>query len=194
VITALPQPFERYTYADYRSWPDSVRGELLDGIFYDMSPAPSVAHQDAAGGVYAQLQRALKGQRCRAFVAPVDVLLPQPGQGDDAVDRVVQPDVFVVCDPDRIRSANVRGAPDFVVEVLSPATAAKDQIEKLALYEAAGVSEVWLLHPTDRVLTIYIAEPGLVRYGRPRVVACDGRVAILTLDGIEIDFDDIFTG
>jgi len=196
---ALPKAAEHYTYADYRHWPDGVRGELIDGVFYDMSPAPSIRHQRVAGSLYEQLCRQLRGKPCTPLIAPVDVLLPRPGQSEDETDRVVQPDVLIVCDPAKLTEANVRGAPDFIVEVLSPATARKDQVDKLALYEAAGVREFWLLHPIDRVLMIYTQDSDPLesespRYARPRVLAAEGAVALAILPEVVIDCDELFEG
>lgn len=191
-MSVLPKPGHRYCYADYRSWPEELRGELIGGVFYDMSPAPSVPHQRAVGGIYEQLKRQLRGKTCRPFIAPIDVLLGAGEESVDATEDVVQPDVLVVCDPAKIGERFIRGAPDFVAEVLSPSTAGKDQVAKLALYEAAGVREVWLLHPVDRVLTIYTRpEPG-ARYGRPQVLVAEGRARLAILPEVEIDLDEVF--
>jgi Uma2 family endonuclease len=101
------------------------------------------------------------------FVAPTDVRLPKKGQTDEATDTVVQPDVVIVCDPKKIDSKGVRGAPDWIIEVLSPSTAGHDQILKRCAYETAGVREFWLVHPTDRIVTIYRLEAE--RYGVPDI-------------------------
>jgi Uma2 family endonuclease len=126
---ALPKKKARYTVGDYMSWPDTVRCEIIGGAVHDMAPAPGLAHLtavlDLAAYLRSQLgQRAGPGRRpCHVFVAPVDVVL-----GDDTV---VQPDIVVVCDPAKLAGGkNVQGAPDLVVEVLSPATAVKDKREK----------------------------------------------------------------
>jgi len=111
-----PQPL---TYADYLTWDDGQRWEIIDGEAFCMSPAPATEHQVIAGDVYAQLSFQLRGKRCQPFIAPLDVRLPKPGQDDATTDRVVQPDVLVVCDPAKYDHRGVRGAPDFVVEVLS---------------------------------------------------------------------------
>jgi Uma2 family endonuclease len=86
---------------------------------------------------------------------PFDVRLPRGNEADDDVPTVVQPDITVVCDPAKLDERGCRGAPDWVIEVLSPSTAAKDQIQKLAARERAGVPEVWLVHPTDHVFVVY---------------------------------------
>lgn len=154
---------QRHTYGEYRRWPDDTRYELIDGVAYLMAPAPSVDHQTIAFEIGRQVANALEGGPCRVLVAPVDVRLPKPGQDDEGTDTVVQPDVLAVCDPARIDERGIRGAPDWVVEVLSPASAGHDMVVKRRIYEEAGVREYWLVHPTDRVLTIYRLDSG--RYG-----------------------------
>lgn len=180
------QRTERHTYADYLSWPEDARYELIDGVAYTMAPAPSRSHQIVVGELFVQVKNALRGRPCQAFVAPLDVRLPRAGEADEAVDTVVQPDVLVVCDPAKLDERGVRGAPDWVAEVLSPASAGHDQIVKLAAYERAGVPEVWLVHPTDRILTIYRLEDG--RYGRPEIREMKGEAPIGVLPGVSIDF------
>ena len=175
-----------YTYGDYRRWPEDVRYELIDGVAWLMSPAPGRRHQELVGEIYRQAANALEGNPCRAYVAPFDVRLPRGDEADDLVDTVVQPDVLVVCDPDKLDEAGLRGAPDWVVEVLSPATAAHDQTRKLAAFERAGVPEVWLVHPADRMLTRYRLVDG--GYGRPEIQELEGITAVATLPEIEIDW------
>ncbi len=113
-----------HTYADNLTWPEDVRYELIDGVAYLMAPA--LDHEDIAGDIYFQLRRALEGKSCRASIAPVDVRLPKGEDIDRQVDTVVQRDVLVVCDAAKLDRRGVSGAPDFVVEVLSPATASHD--------------------------------------------------------------------
>jgi Uma2 family endonuclease len=180
------QRSEHYTYADYLAWPEDARYELIDGVAYAMAPAPTRIHQRVVGELFRQVANALQGKPCQSFVAPFDVRLPRAGEADEAVDTVVQPDVLVVCDPAKVDERGVRGAPDWVAEVLSPATAGHDQIVKLAAYEQAGVPEYWLLHPTDRVLTVYRLEAG--RYGRPEIREMQGAVPIGVLADVTIDF------
>lgn len=179
----------QHTYGDYLGWPEEVRYELIDGVAYMMAPAPDLAHQELVGEIYRQLATALRGARCRAFIAPLDVRLPGGGEADEQVDTVVQPDVLVVCDPSKLDSRGVRGAPDLVVEVLSPSTATHDHILKRRAYERAGVAEFWLVHPTDRVLTIYRLAG--TEYGKPEVVELSGKTAVAVLPGIEIAWDEL---
>ncbi|MFP4208518.1 MAG: Uma2 family endonuclease [Wenzhouxiangella sp.] len=178
-----------YTYGDYRTWPEDVRYELIDGTAWLMSPAPGRRHQEMVGEIYYQARQALEDESCRAYVAPFDVRLPRGDEADDAIDTVVQPDVLVVGDRDKLDEAGLRGAPDWVVEVLSPSTAAHDQTRKLAVYERSGVAEVWLVHPTDRMLTRYRLVDG--RYGRPEIQELEGITAVIDLPEIAIDWDRV---
>lgn len=145
---SAPDPIHRYTVQDYLSWPDDVRRELIHGQVYDMTPAPSLDHQEVVGALYAALReesaRGRHGGRgpCQVFVAPVDVMLSQ--------DTMVQPDIVVVCDPAKTADRQrVQGAPDLAVEVLSPSTWLKDRREKRSLYEAHGVPEYLIVDPAE---------------------------------------------
>ena len=182
---------KHYTYADYLQWPDDARYELIDGEALLMSPAPLVEHQEVAGEVYYQLRNQLDGQPCRPYIAPVDVRLPRADEADAAIDTVVQPDVLVVCDPHKIDRRGVRGAPDWVLEVLSPSTAAHDQIAKRRTYERAGVREYWLVHPGDRTLTVYVLDNG--QYGRPEIYELKDETPIGVLPGVSIAWDALVT-
>lgn len=180
---------KHYTYRDYLTWPDDFRCELIDGKIYLMTPAPLLAHQDVAGEIFTQAKLALRGKSCRAFIAPVDVRLPSHAEVDENTDVVVQPDVFVVCDVGKLDRRGVRGAPDWVVEVLSPSTAGKDQIEKRRIYERHGVLEYWLVHPTDRILTIYRLING--EFGKPDIYPLEGQTPVAVLPGVTIDWNEL---
>jgi Uma2 family endonuclease len=180
----------RHTYADYRTWPEDVRFELINGRALLMTPAPSLDDQTLAFEIGRQVGNALEGKPCRVLLAPVDVLLNAVKAGDDdAVDTVVQPDVLVVCDPAKLARHGVRGAPDWVLEVISPASASHDQIVKLAAYEKAGVREYWIAHPTDRVLTIYRHDGAA--YRRPTILEMLGETPIDVLPGVAIRWEPI---
>lgn len=179
----------RHTYGDYVSWPDDVRYELIDGIAYLMSPAPGLRHQELVGAIHAQLFQQLAETPCRPFVAPVDVRLPKQDEADERIDTVVQPDVLVVCDPAKLSERGVRGAPDFIIEIISPSTASHDQATKRRVYERAGVREYWLVHPTDRIVTIYRLENG--EYGKPEIQELAGTTEVATLPGVTIAWDEI---
>jgi Uma2 family endonuclease len=180
----------RFTYGDYCTWGDEGRWELINGVVYDMAPAPARIHQDVAGEVFVQIKNHLRDGPCRAYSAPFDVRLPDRGEADDAVETVVQPDISLICDPSKLDDKGCRGAPDWIIEVLSPRTAAKDQIQKRDIYERHGVKEYWLVHPVDRLLFVYrFAADG---YGKPDIQPTEGRTPVATLPGLEIDWDAVF--
>ena len=173
-----------YTYADYPKFPEDERWEIIDGIAYSMSPAPTPAHQSLSMDLSAQVATQLRGKPCKVFAAPFDVRF----EDSDKTDKVVQPDLLVVCDRSKITPRGLIGAPDWIVEILSASTAGKDQILKRALYEKHGVREYWLVHPTDRVVTIHrLGAEG--RYGVADVALLQGRLAVPAVPGVEIDWD-----
>ena len=187
-MTVRRRDTQHHTYGDYLTWPDDQRYELIDGVAYLMAPpAPSPTHQELVGELHYQARTALEGKRCRAYVGPLDVRLPKDDEMDDQVDTVVQPDVFIVCDRRKVDGRGLRGAPDWIAEVLSPATASHDQIVKVPTYERAGVPEVWLIHPTDRILSIY--RLAAARYTRPAILEMKGQTSMSAVPGVTIDWD-----
>lgn len=156
----------KLTYSDYASLPeDGKRYELLDGELIEMA-SPISEHQTAVFELGRQLGNALKGKPCRGFVSPLDVRFVLPGQSPDTSINVVQPDLMVVCDPYKIDRHGIVGAPDFVVEVLSPTNLAHDQVRKLSLYESFGVAEYWIVDSKQRWLDQYVL--ARERYSQPR--------------------------
>ena len=139
-----------YTVDDFFALPEDCRVELIDGVIYDMA-TPSSVHQMLVGEIYLQLRLYVKekGGSCLPFLSPIGVQL-------DCNDKtMVEPDVLVVCNRDQVRNRNVYGAPDFVVEVLSPSNRHKDVILKLNKYHHAGVREFWLVDPKKQVVLVY---------------------------------------
>ncbi len=173
-----------YTYADYLKFPEDERWEIIDGVAYNMSPAPTVDHQSLAGELHLQVGSQLRGKRCRVYFSPIDVRF----QDSPNTDKVVQPDLLVVCDRSKIRSAGIVGAPDWIVEILSPGTAGKDHIVKRGLYEKQGVREYWLMHPVDRIVTIYRLGPE-AKYLQADVYELKGKLSVDAVPGLEIDWD-----
>lgn len=139
-----------YTLEDYYKIPDDKRAELIDGVIYDM-PAPSMAHQLLSGYFSAKFFNHIseKGGNCLSVTAPLDVRL------DCDAKTMVQPDVIILCDRSKVIRRGLYGAPDFVLEILSPSTKKKDMIIKLNKYMNAGVREYWILEPKTCHLTVY---------------------------------------
>lgn len=152
-------PQERFTYRNYRTWPDEERWELIDGHAWAMSPAPRRRHQEVSGRLFIDIGLFLKGKPCKVFEAPFDVLLPEGGEPDDEVGTVVQPDIAVFCDNSKLTERGARGAPDLVVEILSPSTSRKDQREKFDRYERAGVREYWVVDSAAWSVWVYRRTP-----------------------------------
>jgi Uma2 family endonuclease len=187
-MAVLKRDADRHTYADYLIWSRSYGDELVNGTAYVREPpSPTRSHQEIVGELYYQLASALEGKPCRVYIAPFDVRLPKSTEADDLVDTVVQPDVLIVSDPQKVDTRGVRGAPDWLAEVLSPSTASHDQVVKLPAYERAGVREVWLIHPIDLTVAIYKLEEG--RYGRAEILELKGQTPLTAVPGVTIDWD-----
>jgi len=182
---------QHYCYSDYLRWDDDQRWELIDGEPFCMSPAPSGDHQSVSVELTRQIANYLIERPCRVFHAPFDVRLPSAEESDDRASTVVQPDLAVFCHQERLDQRGARGAPDWVIEILSPATAVHDQVRKLAVYERSGVGEYWLVHPQDRLVTVYrLGADG--RYGRPEIVETRGRRSPGLFPDLAVDWDLVF--
>jgi Uma2 family endonuclease len=182
---------QHHTYGDYLTWSDDCHDELINGIAYVKEPGPSRSHQELVSELHYQVRAALDCKQCRVYIAPFDVRLPKFDELDEKIDTVVQPDLLIVCDRQKLDVRGMRGAPDWLVEVLSPSTAGYDQIIKVPVYERAGVPEVWLIHPIDRVLTIYRLQGG--RYGRPTILELKGKTSLTSVPGVSIDWDRLLS-
>ncbi len=125
----------KYSYADYLTWNDEGRWEIIDGVAYSLA-SPYDIHQEILGELFAEFRNYLKGKKCRAYVAPFDVSLPSEKQdGNDKIYDVVQPDIIIVCDKEKISRKGCKGSPEIVIEIFSPSTASKDCLRKRILYE-----------------------------------------------------------
>jgi len=157
IITDLSQldPKGSYTYNDYLLWQFKDRVELIRGSLFQMSPAPNLAHQQISREVSRIVFNFFHNKNCQAFAAPFDVRLPvSPKKGQDTT--VVQPDLCVVCDPAKLDEHGCSGAPDLVVEILSPGNSTKEMREKYRVYEEAGVREYWIVNPAEKVVLVYL--------------------------------------
>ena len=174
----------KYTYADYADWDDGNRYELIDGEVYMMS-APSIAHQRVIRKLLHQLTSFLIGKSCEVFCAPVDVCLNALGDSDSTV---VQPDIIVVCDQTKLDTKRCNGAPDMVVEILSPSTARHDRMVKFQQYQKAGVREYWIVDPDTMTLSVHILENS--RY-IIHVYSEEDKAPVHVLEGCEINLAEV---
>jgi Uma2 family endonuclease len=178
------------SYEEYCAIEERV--EVIDRTVYEMA-APSLNHQRILGGMYRQVATQLEGKSCQPFMSPVDVKLPVTSfnSAGEALDfTIVQPDLFIVCDEDKDSGHYVDGAPDFIVEILSPSTRRKDTVEKLHKYAKVGVREYWMLDPVNR--TVNIALLGDDGFYDMESVRAEGTIALRTFEGLSIDFDRVF--
>ena len=188
----IPAKQERYTFADSLTWDEGERIEIISGEAYMMA-APSRIHQGIIMELSRQLANFLEGKRCKVYPAPFGVrLFEQEGDRPEKVDTVVEPDISVVCDRSKLDQYGCRGAPDMIVEVLSPSTQRHDQLVKLNLYQRAGVREYWIVDPENRTVRVMVqAGGGSLRthevYGPEDVAKVNG------LDGCFIELSKVFS-
>jgi len=185
---------KRYTYADYVTWLDDKMRELIHGFINMMSPAPRVEHAEVASNVLWRLRSVVKKNKgkCKVFTAPFDVRLPKNGEkSDDKIDTVVQPDICVICDLSKLDERGCCGAPDMIVEIISPSTAKKDITEKFALYEESGVKEYWIVYPKDKAVHVFLLQEN-GKYDDGKLYDWGGKVPVHVFNDYPIDWDDIF--
>jgi len=187
-----PDPSITYTYADYLQWRFKERLELIKGHIYKMSPAPAPKHQRAAISISAALFVFLKKKKCEVFPAPFDVRLPVKNKKkDNEVTTVVQPDICVICDETKIDERGCCGAPDLVIEILSPHNSSHDVKTKYELYEEAGVKEYWIVNPEIENVVVFILN-GKGKFEQAKVYAGDGTISSVVIAGFKIKVSEIF--
>jgi len=182
---------ERYTYGDYLLWPDSERWEIIDGVAYNMSPAPSPRHQQILGELHRQLSNYLLDKTCDVYMAPFDVRFREAGEKEEEIDTMVQPDIAIICDPAKIDKRGCLGSPDLIIEIVSPATAQRDMREKFYTYEKFGAKEYWIFHPDDQILMVFKLLSNQM-YGRPDIYSPKDRIKVGILPGLTIDLVSVF--
>ncbi|MCO1603937.1 Uma2 family endonuclease [Desulfosporosinus nitroreducens] len=182
----------RYTYGDYVNWSEDERWELINGIPYNMTPAPSTEHQRISRKLALQFANYLVGKTCEVFYSPFDVRLPLANEKDEEITTVVQPDLAIVCDRNKLDEKGCKGAPDLIIEIISPATAKKDMQEKFLLYEQNGVSEYWLAFPLDRVVDVYVLNKDN-KYQRSGLYQNYDKIKVEIFEDLEIDLGLVFT-
>jgi len=178
-----------YTYADYLKWRFDERLELIKGKIFKMSPAPSSQHQLISGMVSNELYNYLKGKPCNVFSAPFDVRLSRT-INNEQITTVVQPDICVICDPAKIDERGAIGAPDIVIEILSPGNNKKELQNKYEVYEEAGVQEYWIIQPSEKTFLKYTLVNGA--YQASRLLTIGDEVTTSILPGFVLSLDEVF--
>ena len=186
--TSQSDPIEKkpgeYTLEDYLALPEERRVELIDGVFYDMAP-PTGYHQFLVGEIYHTLLSQAKSRQtdCRPFVSPLDVQL-------DCDDKtIVQPDVFGTCDSSRFKDGRYYGAPDLIIEVLSPSTRKKDIVIKGAKYAEAGVKEYWIIDLKEKRIMVSVFDEDIIH----RIYGISDTIPVHISEGrFQVDFGEIY--
>ena len=181
-----------YTYADYFKWKFEQRVELIKGKIFKMSPAPNRIHQKITGYIHIRLGNYLEGKACEVYEAPFDVRLPRKLSEDKQIFTVLQPDVCVICDLSKLDDRGCLGAPDLVVEVLSPGNNAKELKNKYDIYEESGVKEYWIVSPQNRWLRICTLVDGKF-IESPYYLSGDIAESAV-LNGFSLNVADVFKG
>jgi Uma2 family endonuclease len=149
-----------YTYADYLMWQFKERVELIKGKVFKMSPAPSSFHQDISGNLFFELRNFVNKGSCKLYAAPFDVRLInfKESTADNQITTVVQPDLCVICDRNKIDKRGCVGSPDLIIEILSPGNSKKEMDIKYDLYEENKVLEYWIVNPSEKTISIFVLE------------------------------------
>ena len=182
-----------YTYADYLTWRFDEMVELIHGKVYRMSPAPSSYHQRVAGELHLQIGNYLKRKSCQVFIAPFDVRLPKSKKkGNEFIDTVVQPDICVICDPSKIDMVGCLGAPDWIIEILSPHTSAKDLRQKFEVYQQSKVKEYWVADPIAGTMLAYTLNAKGKYEGHLKPFVKKDKLIPKILPGLSVDLAEVF--
>jgi Uma2 family endonuclease len=190
-ITSLSQLDlnKTYSYADYFSWKIKERVELLMGKIFEMSPAPASSHQRISRNIGTALIVYLDKSPCEVFYAPFDVRLEREKE-DNQTFTVVQPDICVICDVQKVDERGCKGVPDLIIEILSPGNSTKEMKNKFELYEKAGVLEYWIVQPSDKTIFQYVLIDG--QYVNHKPTTFEDTLYASCIDGFSMALDKVF--
>ena len=185
----IPNKDKIYTYKDYLTFPNDERIEIVEGELYNMSPAPARIHQKLISNISYELQHYIKSNNgeCEVYVAPFDVILKNDDEETINSKSVVQPDISVICDKNKLTDSGCTGSPDMIIEVVSPSNSSHDYITKLNLYQKYKVKEYWIIDP--RVKKTYVYKLGENEfYDMVNSYTFQDKVKVNIYDDLEIDF------
>ena len=182
---------KKYTYADYLTWLDDKRRELINGFIRMMTPAPKRIHQEISAHLLKDFTNYFYNKKCKVYHAPFDVRLVENGEKNDKkVENVVQPDIAVICDLSKLDDRGCLGAPDMIIEITSPGSGKRDAKEKYALYEKYGVREYWIVFPEEKLVYQYVLKNG--KYKQNGIFADDEKISPHIFPDLEIDLNYVF--
>ena len=190
---------KRYSYADYLTWFDDVRRELFDGFIKLMTPAPSITHQRLLLNILKFYINFLENKKCEVFISPFDVRFPKNGEKNDKkIYTVVQPDICVVCDANKLDEKGCIGAPDLIIEIVSEKTknsernSKRDVKDKFQLYEKFGVKEYWIVFPSSEIVNVFVLDNN-GKYQLVQMYSEDEQIPVNIFDGeLTIDLKKVF--
>ena len=189
-MKSVAEKLDNYNYADYESWDDGKRYEILEGFLYNMSPAPAISHQQVVIKLSSIFEVQLYGKKCTPFVSPVDVLLDYT-DNSYSCETIVQPDVLVVCDKKKINERGIFGAPDLAVEVVSPSSIDYDMNIKKQIYQKYGIPEYWVVFPLEKTVVVYNLEDG--EYKGTNYIK-EGVIKSAAIKNLTVDLAKVFEG
>jgi Uma2 family endonuclease len=184
---------KQYSYADYLTWQFAERVELIKGWIYKMSPAPSRAHQVASRIINGEMYNFFKHTSCELFSAPFDVRLldsKKKKKENQHLFSVVQPDICIICDENKLDEKGCLGAPDLVVEIISSGNSKHDLKTKYELYQENGVKEYWIANPVDKNIMLYELVKG--KYQLHKIFFDDDVIESKLFKGLQINVGEIF--
>ena len=185
---------KKYTYADYLTWMDDKRRELFNGFIKLMTPAPSRIHQRTSANLVRVLGNLLINKQCEVYHAPSDVrfLKDKKSKADKQIYTVVQPDIYIICDLSKMDDKGCLGAPDLIIEIVSPKNSRRDVKEKFEIYQEHSVREYWIVNPNEEYVNVFVLdEKG--KYQLVGMYAGDDKIPVNIFDGnLAIDLTEVF--
>ncbi len=186
----IPKQKHVYTYADYLTWNEDERWEIINGLPY-LQSAPSRIHQEVLMELARQFSNHLLDKPCKIYPAPFCVRL-DTNDDDKKVKNVVEPDLTIVCDSSKLDKKGCKGSPDMIIEIISPSTAKIDKVIKFNKYEEAGVKEYWIVEPEQKLVSVFLLQENM-KYGRPEMYTDEDSIAVSLFPDLEVDLKSVFT-
>lgn len=188
----IPKSKEKYTYADYLTWPEGERWEIIDGVPY-MRAVPSTVHQVILMELSRQIANHLRDKSCKVYPAPFSVRLTKGDEiSDEDIKKVVEPDITIVCDKSKVDEKGCNGAPDMIIEIISPSSVKTDRLIKFNMYEKVGVKEYWIVEPEVKIVSVFVLQEN-GRYGRQEVYSEEDQISLNIIPDLSIDLELVFT-
>jgi len=181
---------KKYTYADYLTWPENEKWEIIDGVPY-LQAAPTWQHQAISRELMTQFNNYLKDKPCQVFASPFDLRFPETNEMDEEATFVVQPDILVICDKEGLKGTGYYGTPTLIIEISSPSTARSDKVLKFNRYEKAGVKEYWIVEPDGKFISVFTLQSNN-RYGRPESFTEIDTVNVSVFPDLMVDLKPVF--